>query len=111
MRLIDADALEQTLDEMIESIRHEMEYDKYDGIKKDIRVNTIESVLDEVSSMDYMDAVEVVRCKNCTHRDPEDKRCDHSRSGNCPFPMDDEDFCSDGERCVENEPDQQRSVA
>lgn len=40
----------------------------------------------------------IVRCKDCIHRDPEDKKCDCSfqaRGG--IFPMDDDDFCSCGE--------------
>lgn len=45
------------------------------------------------------DVVPVVRCKDCIHRDPEDKKCDCSfqaRGG--IFPMDDDDFCSYGEK-------------
>lgn len=45
------------------------------------------------------DVVQVVRCKDCIHRDPEDKKCDCSfqaRGG--MFPMDDNDFCSYGEK-------------
>lgn len=45
------------------------------------------------------DVVQVVRCKDCIHRDPEDKKCDCSfqaRGG--IFPMDDNDFCSYGEK-------------
>lgn len=44
-------------------------------------------------------AEDIVRCKDCIHRDPEDKRCDCSfqaRGG--IFPMDDNDFCSYGEK-------------
>ena len=45
------------------------------------------------------DVVQVVRCKDCIHRDPEDKKCDCSfqaRGG--IFPMDDNDLCSYGEK-------------
>ena len=42
-------------------------------------------------------AVEVVRCKDCKHRDPEDKRCDCGCWHN-PFTTNDNDFCSYGER-------------
>lgn len=45
------------------------------------------------------DVVRIVRCKDCIHRDPEDKKCDCSfqaRGG--MFPMDDNDFCSYGEK-------------
>ena len=45
------------------------------------------------------DVVQVVRCVDCIHRDPEDKKCDCSfqaRGG--IFPMEDDDFCSCGEK-------------
>ena len=43
--------------------------------------------------------VEVVKCKDCVHRDPEDKKCDCVfRAKGGMFPMDDGDFCSCGER-------------
>jgi hypothetical protein len=41
--------------------------------------------------------VEVVRCCDCKHRDPEDKRCEHYMNNNY-FTRADEDFCSYGER-------------
>ena len=44
-------------------------------------------------------AMRLVRCKNCRHRDPEDKKCDCGgveRQG-CPFPVDDYYFCAYGE--------------
>ena len=45
------------------------------------------------------DVVQVVRCKDCIHRDPEDKKCDCSFQANGGiFPMDDNDFCSYGEK-------------
>ena len=42
-------------------------------------------------------AVEVVRCKDCKHRDPEDKRCDCG-CWHTPFTTNDNDFCSYGEQ-------------
>ena len=39
----------------------------------------------------------VVYCKNCKHRDPENKRCDCGCWNN-PFTTNDNDFCSYGER-------------
>ena len=39
----------------------------------------------------------VVHCKDCKHRDPEDKRCDCGCWHN-PFTTNDNDFCSYGER-------------
>ena len=47
-----------------------------------------------------VDAVPVVRCGECRHRDPEDHKCDcggMARQG-CPFPVDDNYYCSYGER-------------
>lgn len=53
----------------------------------------------------YRDA-EIVRCKDCRHRDPEDHKCDSGemeRQG-CPFKVADDYFCAYGERrseCIE----------
>lgn len=44
--------------------------------------------------------VQVVRCKDCRHRDPEDYKCDSGemeRQG-CPFKVADDYFCAYGER-------------
>ena len=56
-----------------------------------------------VETAEIADVIRVVRCKDCIHRDPEDKKCDCSfqaRGG--MFPMDDNDFCSYGERRKED---------
>lgn len=39
----------------------------------------------------------VVHCKDCKHRDPEDKRCDCG-CWHTPFTTNDNDFCRYGER-------------
>lgn len=44
------------------------------------------------------DIVEVVRCKDCWHRDPEDKKCDCGHDIIWQLPRDDNWFCADGER-------------
>ena len=52
-----------------------------------------------VETAETADVVQVVRCKDCIHRDPEDKKCDCSfqaRGG--ILPMDDDDSCSYGEK-------------
>lgn len=44
--------------------------------------------------------IDIVQCKECKHRDPEDKKCDSGmpeRQG-CIFPVDDDYFCKYGER-------------
>ena len=58
----------------------------------------LESAIAQVKKAPAVDAVAVVRCKDCKHRDPEDKRCDHPMGGNIPFSRKDDDFCSYGER-------------
>lgn len=52
----------------------------------------------EAFEMAKSNLVAVCRCKDCNHRDPEDKRCDHPMGGNIPFSRKDDDFCSYGER-------------
>ena len=44
--------------------------------------------------------IRLVQCKECRHRDPEDRKCDcggMERQG-CPFPVDDDYFCAYGEQ-------------
>ncbi len=44
--------------------------------------------------------IDIVRCGECKHRDPEDKKCDcgmFERQG-CIFPVADDYFCKYGER-------------
>lgn len=77
MRLIDADALW-----MVTEGDHEY-YERF-----------------EIENAPTVDAVPVVRCKDCKHRDPEDHKCDSGaleRAG-CIFPVQDDYFCSFGER-------------
>lgn len=44
-------------------------------------------------------AIRLVRCKECRHRDPEDRKCDCGRveRQGCPFEVDDDYFCAYGE--------------
>ena len=54
-----------------------------------------------LESAPTVDAVPVVRCKDCVHRDPEDKRCDcggHEWVKGKILPVKDDWFCADGER-------------
>lgn len=41
--------------------------------------------------------IAIVRCKDCRHRDPEDKRCDCGHGILWQLPRSDEWFCADGE--------------
>ena len=45
-----------------------------------------------------VDAVEVVRCLECKHCDPENHHCDHHMGTAAPLRRKPDDFCSYGER-------------
>ena len=45
-----------------------------------------------------VDAVEVVRCRECKHCDPENHHCDHHMGTAAPLRRRPDDFCSYGER-------------
>ena len=45
-----------------------------------------------------IDAVPVVRCRECKHCDPENHHCDHPMSTSAPLRRKPDDFCSYGER-------------
>lgn len=60
-----------------------------------VAISDVRRILAEASAEDVQ---EVVRCKDCIHRDPEDKKCDGAFCAkNGLFPMDDNDYCSYGE--------------
>ena len=46
----------------------------------------------------YFWYTELIRCKDCKHRDPEDKKCDCGHSIRWQLPRSDEWFCADAER-------------
>lgn len=84
MRMINADDLEQALREA--------------GLMEVIKDDC--SKCTSAWGVPIVDAEEVVRCKDCKHRDPEDHKCDSGaleRAG-CVFPVADDYFCSWGER-------------
>lgn len=41
---------------------------------------------------------EIIHCKDCKHRDPEDKKCDSGHSIQWQLPRDDNWFCADAKR-------------
>ena len=84
MRLIDADALEKDL---------ARRWDATDCA--DFADKEVWRALREAPTID---AVPVVRCKDCKHRDPEDKKCDCGHAIQWQLPRDDDWFCADGER-------------
>ena len=59
----------------------------------------LNAAIEEIKSIPAADVVPVVRCRDCKHRDPEDKKCDcggleHAHM----FPVADDWFCADGEK-------------
>lgn len=74
---------------------------------KDILTAGIGKTIVEYSESDigYMirkrptvDAVPVVRCRECKHCDPENYHCDHPMGTAAPLKRKPDDFCSYGER-------------
>ncbi len=51
-----------------------------------------------IQKIPTVDAVEVVRCMDCKHCDPENYRCDHPMGTAAPLRRKPYDFCSYGER-------------
>ena len=52
----------------------------------------------QIADAPTVDAVEVVRCKDCKHCDPENHHCDHHMGTAAPLRRKPDDFCSYGER-------------
>lgn len=86
MRLIEADALKKAFrtNEGADVLGH--------SVRKLLKTDAI------IDAMPTIDAVEVVRCKDCKHRDPENNHCDHVSGTMIYFPRKPDDFCSYGER-------------
>ena len=61
----------------------------YDGCEYDT------NLIDEIPAID---AVRVVRCRECNHCDPENYHCDHPMGTAAPLRRKPDDFCSYGER-------------
>lgn len=52
----------------------------------------------QIADAPTVDAVEVVRCMDCKHCDPENYHCDHPMGTAAPLKRKPDDFCSYGER-------------
>ena len=48
--------------------------------------------------IDEAPSIDIVQCKDCRHRDPENKKCDCGHDIMWQLPRTDEWFCADGER-------------
>lgn len=51
-----------------------------------------------IKAQPIVDAVPVIRCRDCKHRDPEDKKCDCGHDITWQLPRDDDWYCADAER-------------
>ena len=52
----------------------------------------------DIEAAPTVDAVTVVRCRECKHCDPENYHCDHPMGTAAPLRRKPDDFCSYGER-------------
>ena len=92
-RLIDAD-------EAIDYVNNLITVHRYYHPRSTTENFPISEVIARINEVPTVDAVTVVRCKDCKHRDPEDKKCDCGM-WHVPFSVNDDDFCSYGEKVTE----------
>lgn len=88
MRLIDADALQNILLPITTALEHE--YGSLGG--------AVSGCMKHIDNAPTVDAVPVVRCRECKHCDPENYHCDHPMGTAAPLRRKPDDFCSYGER-------------
>ena len=93
-RLIDAD-------ELIKEVRRQA---KIDPVTYPIISATLNAVAELADGLTIVDAVEVVRCKDCKHYLLPQGFCKHDRHDyqTMSVVQEDDDFCSYGERREEN---------
>ena len=92
MKLIDADIFESVLDFADADVCEESPDGHCDfGFSR-------ENIMDLLQDIPAIDAVPVVRCRECNHCDPENYHCDHPMSTAAPLRRKPDDFCSYGER-------------
>lgn len=92
MRLIDGDALIEKFNEKVDMAECLID------ARTAERFATFCALADAVEEMPTVYAVEVVRCWQCKHCDPENHHCDHHMGTVAPLRREPDDFCSYGER-------------
>ena len=85
MRLIDADRLSEAIYDNVPAPYEDASWAK-------------ENCLAEIEAAQTVDAVPVVRCRECNHCDPENYHCDHPMGTAAPLRRKPDDFCSYGKR-------------
>lgn len=93
MRLIDADALYAALMEMSTIIAR--------GTGRDCLALSCKAAAAIVQNAPTIDAVQVVRCKDCTEYEPDEDGDPGGCCTNTAFWMPEDGYCSDGERKAE----------
>ena len=88
MRLIDADSLQNILLTIATALEHE--YGSLGG--------AVSGCMKHIDNAPTVDAIPVVRCRECNHCDPENYHCDHPMGTTAPLRRKPDDFCSYGER-------------
>ena len=88
-RLIDADKLLEIYKKWIPQLLSKEDEGDRRGVE------TCIAVLEDIQTVD---AVPVVRCRECKHCDPENYHCDHPMGTAAPLKRKPDDFCSYGER-------------
>ena len=91
MRAIDADALQLAIVEEGQANKRK----KY--IIGDFWELTGAEIREVINSQPTIQP-EIVRCKDCKHRDPEDEKCDCGHDIQWQLPRQDDWYCADGER-------------
>ena len=97
MRLIDANEVVENIIAERDKIPYELVSEKpfkhgnsmRGGIRKALRC---------IEQAPTVDAVPVVRCRECKHCDPENYHCDHPMGTAAPLRREPDDFCSYGEK-------------
>lgn len=75
-----------------------------DLISRQAAIEAMSRISDSICEAEAVDAlcevptIELIRCKECKYRDPEDKKCDCGHSIQWNLPRSDEWFCADAER-------------
>lgn len=69
-----------------------------DALIKYANNSTVGIDANDIARFPRVDAVPVVRCRECKHRDPEDHKCDCGHAILWQLPREDDWFCADGER-------------
>lgn len=88
-RLIDADKLLEIYKKWIPQLLSKEDEGDRRGVE------TCIMVLEDIQTVD---AVPVVRCRECKYCDPENHHCDHHMGTAAPLRRKPDDFCSYGER-------------